>query len=70
MAHAGCGNQLILRPVAPEDLADFEQRDIREAAVDVGLNGGDESGQQARPHVGEIGSDGVGERELGLSAAE
>ena len=70
MAHAGGRHELVLGLVAAEDLADLEQRDIGRAAIDVGLCGRDQSGQQARPHVGEIRRNRIGERELGLSAAE
>ena len=70
VAHAGGRDELILGLVALEDLADLEQRDIGEAAIGIGLRRGDEARQQARPHVGEIGGDRVGERQLGLSAAE
>ena len=70
VANAGGRDQLVLGPVALEHLADFEQRDIREAAIGVGLRRRDEARQQARPHVGEIGGDRIGERELGLPAAE
>ena len=69
-AHAGGGDELILGPVAAEDLADFEQRHVGEAAVGVLLRAGDQAGQQARPHVGEIGRDRIGERQLRLAAAE
>ncbi len=61
---------LILRPVAAEDLPDLEQRDVGEAAVGVALRRRDQAGQQARPHVGEIGRDRIGERQFGLGAAE
>ena len=70
VANAGGRDQLVLRLVAPEHLSDLEQRHIRKAAVGIGLRGGDQAGQQARPHVGQVGSDRIGERELGLSAAE
>ena len=70
MAHARCRGQLILRSIALEDLADFEQRRVHEAAIAIGLHGGDQTGQQARPHVGQVGSDGVGKRKFARSAAE
>ena len=63
-------DELVLGPVALEHLADLEQRDVRKAAIGIGLRRGDQARQQARPHVGEIGRDRIGERELGLSAAE
>ena len=62
MAYASGRGQLTLRRVAREDLANFEQRHVRNAAVDIGLNGRDETGQQARPHVGHIGRDRISER--------
>ena len=70
VANAGCRDQLILRPVALEHLADLEQRHIGKAAIGIGLRRGDQTRQQARPHVGQIGRDRIGERELGLAAAE
>ena len=69
-AHAAGRDELILRPVALENLADLEQRDIGEAAIGIGLRRRDEARQQARPHVGQIGRDRIGEREFGLPAAE
>ena len=68
--HARGRDELILRPVAAENLAHFKQRDIGEAAVGVLLRAGDQAGQQARPHVGEVGRDRIGERQLRLAAAE
>ncbi len=70
MANAGCRDQLIFRPVALEHLADLEQRHIRKAAIGIGLRCGDKTRQQARPHVGQIGGNGIGERECALPAAE
>ena len=57
-------DELILRPVAPEDLSDFEQRDVGKSAIAIGLRRGDQARQQARPHVGQIGGDRIGEREF------
>ncbi len=68
--NAGCRDPLILRPVALEHLADLEQCDVRKAVVGVSLCCRDQTRQQARPHVGQIGRDRVGERERGLAAAE
>jgi len=70
MAHAGGRDQLVFGLVALEHLADLEQRDIGRAAIGIGLRRRDQAGQQARPHVRQVGSDRVGERELGLAAAE
>src|ERR1044072_5715146 len=46
------------------------QRHVGKAAVRVPLRAGDETRNEARTHVGEVGGDRIGERELGLSAAE
>ena len=70
VADAGGRDELVLRLVALENLSDLEQRDIRKAAIVIGLRGRDQARQQARPHVRQIGRDRVGEREFGLSAAE
>ena len=69
MANACRRDQLSLRSVAGEDLADFEQRQIRQAAIDIALRRGDETGQQARPHIGHVGRDRIGQRQLGMAAA-
>ena len=69
-AHAGGGDELVLGPVAAEDLADLEQRDIGKAAVGVLLRRRDEAGHEARPHVGQLGGDRIGERERRIAAAE
>ena len=58
------------RLVAGEALADLEQGDVAEAAVGVALRRREQARQQARAHVGEVGGDRVGERELGVAAAE
>ncbi len=68
--HTARSGELILRPVAAEDLSDLEQRRIGKAAVGILLRGGDQAGNEARPHVGEVGCDRIGERELRLAAAE
>ena len=62
--------ELILGLVAAEHLSDLEQRHVGKAAVGVLLRGGDQAGNQARPHVGKVGRDRIGERKLGLAAAE
>ena len=64
------GDALVVLAGAEEDLPDLEQRDVGEAAPRIALGRGDEAGNEARPHVGEIGGDRIGERELGLAAAE
>ena len=69
-AHAARRGELILRAVAPENLPDLEQGDVGQAAVGVLLRGGDQARDQARPHVGEVGRDRIGERQLRLAAAE
>ena len=53
-----------------EDLADFEQRDVGKAAIGIASAPPRRGREQARPHVGEIGGDRIGERERGLAAAE
>ena len=69
-AHAAGRGELVLRAVAAEDLSDLEQRHVGKPAVGVVLRGGDEAREQARPHVGKVGRDRIGERKLGLAAAE
>ena len=68
--HAARRDQLILGPVALEDLPHLEQRGIDEAAIGVALAGRHEARDQARAHVRQIRCDRVGERKLGLAAAE
>ena len=63
-ADAGGRDELVLGAIAFEDLADLEQRDIGKAAIAIGLHGRDQAGQQARPHVGEVGGDRIGEHQL------
>ena len=53
-----------------EDLADFEQVLIAKPARGVAAGGRDEARQQARPHVGKIGGDRIGERQRRLAAAK
>ena len=69
-ADAGGGDHLVLRLVAAIDLPDLEQREIGEAAIGIALRGGDQARQQARPHVGHVGGDRVGERQFRRAAAE
>ena len=69
-AHAGRGGELVLRLVAAEHLPDLEQRRVGKAAVGVLLRRCDQARNEARPHVGEVRGDRVGERKLRLSAAE
>src|SRR5215467_589603 len=69
-AHAARGGELLLRLIALVDLSDLEQRNVGVSAVGIFLHCGHESWNQTRPHVGEIGRDGVGERKLRLAAAE
>ena len=64
------GGLLILRAVAAIDLADLEEGEVVEAAIGVALGGGDQAGQQARPHVRHVGGDRIGEDQFGLAAAE
>ncbi len=63
-AYAGGGGELILRPVAPEDLSDLEQSHVAETAIGVALRGRNQPGDQARPHVGKLGCNRIGERQL------
>ena len=68
-ADAGRSGELILRAVAAKNLSDFEQADVRKAAVGL-LRRRHETRNEARPHVGEFRGDRIGERELGLAATE
>ena len=69
-AHACRGGELIGRRVAAKYLADFKQAGIGESAIGILLRRRDQAGDQARPHVGEIGGNRVGQRQFGLAAAE
>ncbi len=69
-ADAGRGGELILRPVAAENLPDFEQADIGKAAIGVAARRSDQARNEARPHVGKLHRDRIGERQFGLTAAE
>src|SRR5262245_22909221 len=66
---AGCG-QLVLWPVAGKNLSHLEQGDVGMTTVGIALDCHDQTRKQARTHVGEFSSDGIGERQLGLAAAE
>ena len=66
-SHAGGSDELVLRPVAPENLPDLEQRRHRGTPRSaLLLRCGDQARKQARPHVGQVRRDRIGERELGL----
>ena len=54
---------LIFGRRAPEDGADFKQSDITEAPRGIALRRRDEARQKARPHIGEIRRDRIGEHE-------
>jgi hypothetical protein len=69
-AHAAGRGELVLGAVAAEDLSDLEQRHVGHAAIGVLLGGGEQPRNQARPHVGKVRRNGIGERKLGLAAAE
>ena len=69
-AQAGGGGELILRLVALEDLPDLEQRHVRYAAIGIALCRHHQTGNEARPHVGEFGCDRISQRQFGLAAAE
>src|SRR5262249_57485317 len=68
--HPARRRDLVLRLVASEDLPDFEQGDIGEPAIGILLRRRDQARDQARAHVGKLGGDRIGERKLGLAAAE
>ena len=51
-------------------MSDLEQRDTRETAIGILLRAGHQPGNEARPHVGQIRRDRIGEREFRLPAAE
>ena len=68
--HAAGRGELVLGALTAEDLTDLEQRHVGHAAIGVLLGGGEQSRNQARPHVGKVGRNGIGERKLGLAAAE
>ena len=50
-------------PAPEEDLSDLEQRDVVQRPAGVALGRGDEAGDEARAHVGQVGGDRVGQRE-------
>ena len=56
--------------VAAIDLADLEEGEIGETAVGVALRRGKQAGEQARPHIGHVGGDRIGERQRRVAAAE
>src|SRR5262249_6110217 len=67
---SGGSGELILRLIAAKDLTDLEHADVRQPAIGVSLRGSDKARNKARPYVGKLSSDRVGERKLGLAAAE
>jgi hypothetical protein len=64
------GGELVFGPVALEDLPDLEQRHVGESAIGILLRRRHEPRNEARPHVGQVGGDRIGERKLRRSAAE
>ena len=56
--------------VAAKDLPDLEQRHIRDAPIGIALRGGDQPGNQARPHVGQISRDRIGQPQGVRGSAE
>ena len=59
-----CGRDaLVVFARAEKDLPDLEQRDVAQGPAGVALGGGDETRNEARAHVGEVGCDRIGERE-------
>ena len=67
-ADAARGDHLVLGPVAAIDLADLEEGEVVVAAVGIALGGGEQAGQEARPHVAHVGGDRVGEHQLRAAA--
>ena len=67
---AGGGGELILRLITAEHRPNFKQPDIGETAISVLLRGGDETWNKAWPHVGQLGRNRIGQRQLRLAAAE
>jgi hypothetical protein len=68
--HAAGRGELILGALTAEDLTDLEQRHVGHAAIGVLLGGGKQPWNETWPHVGKVRRNGIGERELGLAAAE
>ena len=68
--HGGGRHALVRVAGAEEDLSDLEQGDVGQRPARVALRRGDEAGNEARPHVGKVRGDRIGERELRLAAAE
>ena len=69
-AQAGRRGELILGPIAAKDLPHFEECGVREPAIGIFLRGGHEPRNKARPHVGKLRGNRIGERQLGLGPAE
>ena len=69
-AHAARGRDLILGPVAAENLPDLEQRHVVEPAIGVLLRRQHETRNEARPHVRQVGRNGICQRKLALAAAK
>ena len=68
--HARGGEALACLAGVEKNLADFEQRLIAQAARGVAIGRGDKARQQARPHVGKIAGDRIGERQFRRAAAK
>ena len=69
-AQASGGRELILGLVALEDLPDLEQRHVGAAAVGIALRRHHQPGNEARPHIGELGRDRIGQCQSWAAAAE
>ena len=69
-ADGGGGGELILGPVAAIGLADLEEGEIADTAIGIALGRRDEAGKEARPHVGHLGGDRIGEHQRIVAAAE
>ncbi len=70
-AHAGRHLELPLGRVVAILRAHFEERAVGEAAIGVSARGGEEIGQERRPHLVELGADRIGEpQHIGTAAEE
>ena len=61
---------MIVWSVAFENLADFKQSEITNAAIGIALGGREQTRQKARAHVGEIGRNRIGERQFFCATTE
>ncbi len=70
LPQAGNDCLLIRGSCTSEDRPDFEQSHIAESAIGIAFGRGDKPRQEARPHVGKIGGDRIGEHQSLVAAAE